>query len=74
MSGDSVRVAVRVRPFNHRESDRNARCIISTNGPQTTITNPETGARHARARAALQAAAGFAAALSNAVSVTATGR
>lgn len=44
MSGDSVRVAVRVRPFNHRESDRNARCIISTNGPQTTITNPETGA------------------------------
>ena len=44
MSGDSVRVAVRVRPFNHRESDRNARCIITTNGPQTTITNPETGA------------------------------
>jgi hypothetical protein len=43
MSGDSIRVAVRVRPFNHRESDRNARCIISTNGPQTTITNPETG-------------------------------
>jgi kinesin family protein 1 len=40
--GDHVRVAVRVRPFNHRESERNARLIVSTNGPQTTITNPET--------------------------------
>jgi kinesin family protein 1 len=40
--GDCIRVAVRVRPFNHRESDRNARLILSTNGPQTTITNPET--------------------------------
>lgn len=39
---DTIRVAARVRPFNQRERDRNARMVISINGPQTTITNPET--------------------------------
>eukprot|EP00002_Diphylleia_rotans_P029124 TRINITY_DN5913_c0_g1_i5.p1 TRINITY_DN5913_c0_g1~~TRINITY_DN5913_c0_g1_i5.p1 ORF type:complete len:883 (-),score=215.53 TRINITY_DN5913_c0_g1_i5:75-2723(-) len=37
---DSVRVAVRVRPFNQREKDRNARLIIKMNGASTIITNP----------------------------------
>eukprot|EP00002_Diphylleia_rotans_P040887 TRINITY_DN981_c0_g2_i7.p1 TRINITY_DN981_c0_g2~~TRINITY_DN981_c0_g2_i7.p1 ORF type:complete len:709 (-),score=147.59 TRINITY_DN981_c0_g2_i7:1785-3911(-) len=39
---DAVRVAVRVRPFNQREKDRNAKLIIQMDGNMTTITNPET--------------------------------
>eukprot|EP00163_Fabomonas_tropica_P030970 TRINITY_DN720_c0_g1_i1.p1 TRINITY_DN720_c0_g1~~TRINITY_DN720_c0_g1_i1.p1 ORF type:complete len:1026 (+),score=322.14 TRINITY_DN720_c0_g1_i1:237-3314(+) len=38
----SVKVAVRVRPFNQREKDRNSTCIISMSGPKTTIQDPET--------------------------------
>ena len=37
----SVKVAVRVRPFNGREKDRNAKCIIEMSGPATKIRNPE---------------------------------
>ena len=33
---------MRVRPFNGREKDRNARGIIKMKGPVTTIVNPET--------------------------------
>eukprot|EP00697_Spironema_sp_BW2_P012877 gnl/Spiro4/29556_TR14478_c0_g1_i1.p1 gnl/Spiro4/29556_TR14478_c0_g1~~gnl/Spiro4/29556_TR14478_c0_g1_i1.p1 ORF type:complete len:1167 (+),score=471.93 gnl/Spiro4/29556_TR14478_c0_g1_i1:102-3602(+) len=40
---ESVKVAVRVRPFNAREKERNAVLIITMNGHQTTITNPEGG-------------------------------
>ena len=39
---ESVKVAVRVRPFNQREKDRNAKMIISMAGPATTITNPQS--------------------------------
>ena len=39
---ESVRVAVRVRPFNQREKDRNATCIIRMQGPKTVIINPDT--------------------------------
>ncbi|XP_043219855.1 kinesin-like protein Klp98A [Amphibalanus amphitrite] len=42
---DSVRVAVRVRPFNQREIDMNAQLCISMNGRKTTITNPKPGER-----------------------------
>jgi len=38
----SVRVAVRVRPFNSREITMNAKLIIGMDGPLTTIMNPET--------------------------------
>jgi hypothetical protein len=38
----SVKVAVRIRPFNGRERDMNAVLCIAMNGPSTTITNPET--------------------------------
>ena len=41
--GDNVKVAVRVRPFNSREKERDATCIIKMNGTTTTITSPETG-------------------------------
>eukprot|EP01119_Soliformovum_irregulare_P009831 TRINITY_DN2369_c0_g1_i1.p1 TRINITY_DN2369_c0_g1~~TRINITY_DN2369_c0_g1_i1.p1 ORF type:complete len:1807 (+),score=664.88 TRINITY_DN2369_c0_g1_i1:153-5573(+) len=36
----SVKVAVRVRPFNSREIERGARCIIKMNGNTTWITDP----------------------------------
>ncbi|XP_033229959.1 kinesin-like protein unc-104 isoform X4 [Belonocnema kinseyi] len=37
----SVKVAVRVRPFNNREICRDAQCIIEMNGNTTSITNPK---------------------------------
>ncbi|VDI38502.1 Hypothetical predicted protein, partial [Mytilus galloprovincialis] len=41
MPGDSVKVAVRVRPFNQREKNAGSKCIISMSGQTTTIKNPE---------------------------------
>lgn len=37
----SVKVAVRVRPFNSREINRDSKCIIEMNGATTCITNPK---------------------------------
>lgn len=37
----SVKVAVRVRPFNSREIARDAHCIIEMSGNMTAITNPK---------------------------------
>lgn len=39
----SVKVAVRVRPFNSREISRDAACIIDMAGNTTTIHNPKPG-------------------------------
>ena len=41
-SAESVQVAVRVRPFNGREKDRNATCCIRMRGTTTIIVNPDT--------------------------------
>ncbi|XP_029689223.1 kinesin-like protein KIF1B isoform X13 [Takifugu rubripes] len=41
MSGASVKVAVRVRPFNSREMNMDAKCIIHMQGNSTTIANPK---------------------------------
>ncbi|XP_026188419.1 kinesin-like protein KIF1B isoform X2 [Mastacembelus armatus] len=41
MSGASVKVAVRVRPFNSREMSKESKCIIQMQGNTTTITNPK---------------------------------
>ncbi|XP_041842075.1 kinesin-like protein KIF1C isoform X2 [Melanotaenia boesemani] len=41
MAGASVKVAVRVRPFNARETGRNAKCVIQMQGNTTCITNPK---------------------------------
>ncbi|XP_030193372.1 kinesin-like protein KIF1C [Gadus morhua] len=41
MAGASVKVAVRVRPFNSRETNRNARCIIQMKDNTTCISNPK---------------------------------
>lgn len=37
----SVKVAVRVRPFNSREISRESKCIIEMSGNTTCITNPK---------------------------------
>ncbi|ELU07126.1 hypothetical protein CAPTEDRAFT_150014 [Capitella teleta] len=39
----SVKVAVRVRPFNNRENSYDSKCIISMDGKTTTITDPRPG-------------------------------
>ncbi|XP_072442195.1 kinesin-like protein KIF1B isoform X21 [Chiloscyllium punctatum] len=41
MSGASVKVAVRVRPFNSRESGKDSKCIIQMQGSSTSIINPK---------------------------------
>ncbi|XP_062988453.1 kinesin-like protein KIF1A isoform X5 [Elgaria multicarinata webbii] len=41
MAGASVKVAVRVRPFNSREMSRDSKCIIQMTGNTTTIINPK---------------------------------
>ncbi|XP_049609951.1 kinesin-like protein KIF1B isoform X16 [Syngnathus scovelli] len=41
MSGASVKVAVRVRPFNSRETSKDSKCIIQMQGNTTTILNPK---------------------------------
>ncbi|XP_069474241.1 kinesin-like protein KIF1A isoform X2 [Ambystoma mexicanum] len=41
MAGASVKVAVRVRPFNSREIGRDSKCIIQMTGSTTTIMNPK---------------------------------
>ncbi|XP_070117050.1 kinesin-like protein KIF1B isoform X14 [Equus przewalskii] len=41
MSGASVKVAVRVRPFNSRETSKESRCIIQMQGNSTSIINPK---------------------------------
>ncbi|CAM4624418.1 unnamed protein product [Leuciscus chuanchicus] len=41
MAGASVKVAVRVRPFNSREMGKDSKCIIQMSGNTTTIINPK---------------------------------
>uniref|UniRef100_A0A8C2NG90 Kinesin motor domain-containing protein n=1 Tax=Capra hircus TaxID=9925 RepID=A0A8C2NG90_CAPHI len=41
MAGASVKVAVRVRPFNSREMSRESKCIIQIGVVSTTIVNPK---------------------------------
>ncbi|XP_037626210.1 kinesin-like protein KIF1A isoform X5 [Sebastes umbrosus] len=41
MAGASVKVAVRVRPFNSREIGKESKCIIQMTGNTTTINNPK---------------------------------
>lgn len=35
MAGASVKVAVRVRPFNARETSQDAKCVVSMQGSTT---------------------------------------
>ncbi|ORY15000.1 hypothetical protein BCR34DRAFT_598706 [Clohesyomyces aquaticus] len=38
--GGNIKVVVRVRPFNGREMDRKAQCIVQMKGDQTVLTPP----------------------------------
>lgn len=38
---ENVKVAVRVRPFNSRETGRNAKCIVTMKGKITNLTHPD---------------------------------
>ncbi|KAF3760544.1 hypothetical protein M406DRAFT_48342 [Cryphonectria parasitica EP155] len=38
--GGNIKVVVRVRPFNGREIDRGAKCIVEMKGDQTVLTPP----------------------------------
>lgn len=38
--GGNIKVVVRVRPFNNREKDRNAQCVVHMNGAQTVLSPP----------------------------------
>lgn len=38
--GGNIKVVVRVRPFNSRETDRNAKCIVQMKGAQTVLVPP----------------------------------
>jgi hypothetical protein len=42
MAEESVKVAVRVRPFNTREKTANSKLIVGMSGQQTIITNPQS--------------------------------
>jgi hypothetical protein len=42
MTEESVKVAVRVRPFNQREKDANAKLCVSMTGNQTICTDPKS--------------------------------
>ncbi|XP_077439620.1 kinesin-like protein KIF1A isoform X6 [Vanacampus margaritifer] len=46
MAGASVKVAVRVRPFNSREMSKDSKCIIQMSGNTTTIINPKQAKDH----------------------------
>ena len=43
MAEESVKVAVRVRPFNKREIEAKSKLIVAMSGPTTIITNPNGG-------------------------------
>jgi hypothetical protein len=38
----SVKVAVRVRPFNEQEIKEKSKCCVTMDGPNTIICDPET--------------------------------
>ncbi|KAG6359454.1 hypothetical protein INS49_012975 [Diaporthe citri] len=40
MAGGNIKVVVRVRPFNSREIDRGAKCIVEMKDTQTVLTPP----------------------------------
>ncbi|XP_073678693.1 kinesin-like protein KIF1C [Garra rufa] len=44
----SVKVAVRVRPFNSRETNRDAKCVIQMQGNTTCIWNPKQSKESAK--------------------------
>ncbi|KAI4152117.1 MAG: hypothetical protein LQ340_003091, partial [Diploschistes diacapsis] len=52
MSAGNIKVVVRVRPFNNREKDRNAQCIVSMKDSQTILTPPNEASAKGKSGAA----------------------
>ncbi|GAW19791.1 hypothetical protein ANO14919_092820 [Xylariales sp. No.14919] len=46
--GGNIKVVVRCRPFNSREIDRGAKCIVDMKDNQTVLTPPPDGAAHGK--------------------------
>ncbi|KAL1603640.1 hypothetical protein SLS60_005228 [Paraconiothyrium brasiliense] len=60
--GGNIKVVVRCRPFNGREKDRNAQCIVRMEGGQTILTPPNNSSAVGKAagKAALEGPKTFA--------------
>ncbi|KAI9720766.1 MAG: kinesin-like protein Klp8 [Chrysothrix sp. TS-e1954] len=58
--GGNIKVVVRVRPFNSRELDRKAKCVVSMNGEQTVLTPPAGELKPKNNKATLESAKTFA--------------
>ncbi|KAK5654894.1 hypothetical protein OQA88_6932 [Cercophora sp. LCS_1] len=50
--GGNIKVVVRVRPFNNREHDRGAKCIVEMRDNQTVLTPPPDAADRSGAKGA----------------------
>ncbi|CAG8980271.1 hypothetical protein HYALB_00013468 [Hymenoscyphus albidus] len=51
MAGGNIKVVVRCRPFNGREIDRGAKCIVQMKGNQTVLVSPHEADPKAGAKA-----------------------
>ncbi|KAF2400491.1 kinesin family protein [Trichodelitschia bisporula] len=59
--GGNIKVVVRVRPFNSREIERGAKCIVQMKGKQTVLQPPAVGdSRSKNSKAILEGAKTFA--------------
>jgi kinesin family protein 1 len=58
--GGNIKVVVRCRPFNGREKQRNAQCIVQMKGDQTILTPPHFEVKGKAAKAAAEGAKTFA--------------
>ncbi|KXT03609.1 hypothetical protein AC578_9968 [Pseudocercospora eumusae] len=56
----NIKVVVRVRPFNNRETGRNAKCIVSMKDAQTILTPPPPDGKSKPVKAALEGTKTFA--------------
>src|ERR1700753_2079068 len=58
----NIKVVVRVRPFNTREKDRTAKCIVSMKDNQTVLTPapPDSNSKNKPVKAALEGTKTFA--------------
>ncbi|EMC93541.1 hypothetical protein BAUCODRAFT_37228 [Baudoinia panamericana UAMH 10762] len=62
VNAGNIKVVVRVRPFNSRERDRNAKCVVSMHDAQTVLTPlpPDVGSKSKPIKAALEGTKTFA--------------
>lgn len=40
---DSIKIAVRVRPFNRPEMENGVQCVVEMDGQEVRLKNPESG-------------------------------